>query len=148
MLGHHYLINWSGLCFSFLCLEAPAGLEPSITGLWCETAELNCTLPYLTKASVLTFALRCHIAALWWPRPSSLKLQETKDDRSFVQWYTKIRLWRLFREVHLRTLPPESINEVSNVCIHCCLVLCLRIVTGAALNPNCFSGLRSWLLDQ
>lgn len=91
-------------------MEAPAGLEPSITGLWCETAELNCTLPYLTKASVLTFALRCHIAELWCPRPSSLKLQETKDDRSFVQWYTKIRLWRLLREIHLRTLPPESIK--------------------------------------
>ena len=42
-------------------MEAPAGLVPSITGLWCEAAELNCTIPYFTKASVLTFALRCHI---------------------------------------------------------------------------------------
>ena len=71
---------------------------------------------------MLTFALRCHIAELWCPRPSSLKLQETKDDRSFVQVSNilrhstpllpeAIRLWRLLREVHLQTFPPESIKR-------------------------------------
>jgi hypothetical protein len=39
-----------------------------------------------------------------------LKLQETKDDRSFVQWYTTIRLWRLPPRVILQALPPESIK--------------------------------------
>lgn len=47
------------------------------------------------KAPELADIRREHSAELWCPRPSSLKLQETKDDRSFLQWYTMIRLWRL-----------------------------------------------------